>query len=144
MEHAVEVPVLVEIPREECLRLLRTHGVGRFAAARPGGAPLVVPVNYLLDGDVVVFRSGRGSKLNALFGRPVSFQVDQIDPFRHTGWSVLVTGWGYEASHWETSHLELVTWAPGERGHWVRIVPEAVTGRRIQFPDLFVDPRGYL
>ena len=144
MHDVVDEPVLDELSRAECLELLAGHGVGRIAVATPGASPLIAPVNYLLDGDVVVFRSGPGSKLRALRGTPVSFQLDEIDETRHTGWSVLVKGAAYEATRWETDHLDLPTWAPGDRGHWVRVVPAVITGRRLRVPGRFVDLGGYL
>lgn len=144
MNHVADGPALDELAQEECLRLLGTHGVGRIAVATPGAAPFVVPVNYLLDGEAVVFRSGPGSKLRELRGTPVSFQVDEIDPLHRTGWSVLVRGWAYQTTRWEIDHLNLEAWAPGDKGHWVRIVPEAKSGRRIQHPEQPVDLGGYL
>jgi len=136
--------LLVELSRDECLELLKGHRIGRFAVAVPDAAPMVVPVNYLLDGDVVVFRSGTGTKLRALRGTPVSFQIDEIDQVHQTGWSVLVRGRAYEATRWETEHLVLPTWAPGDRERWVRISADAITGRRITQADQFTDLGGYL
>lgn len=144
MTNAVEGPSLVAMSHEQCVDLLKAHTVGRIAVAAPGASPLVVPVNYLVDGEVVVFRSGRGSKLRSLRGTPVSFQIDQIDPLQHTGWSVLVRGRAYEATRWETDHLQLEPWAPGDKGHWVRIVPDSISGRRLTRDDRFVDLGGYL
>jgi len=131
----VNVPLLDELSREDCLALLGLHRVGRLAVAVADSSPLVVPVNYLLDGEVVVFRSGVGSKLQALRGTPVSFQLDEFDEAHRSGWSVLVRGSAYEATHWESEHLILPTWAPGDKGHWIRIVPTAISGRRIRLPD---------
>lgn len=144
MERNGQLPALEEIPREECLALLAGLGVGRLAVAVPGAPPLVVPVNYVLDGEAVVFRSGVGAKLRALRGTPVSFEVDEIDLVRHTGWSVLVRGWAYETTRWEIEHLELQPWVATDREHWVRIVPETISGRRILLPDQFADLGGYL
>lgn len=144
MSNAVEVPSLEELERDECLRLLRDHAMGRFAVAAPGAAPVVVPVNYVLDGEVVVFRTATGSKLRLLRGLPVSFELDEIDPVRHTGWSILVRGMAYEGSRWETEHLALEAWAPGDKDHWIRIVPDVITGRRILLAERSVDLGGYL
>jgi hypothetical protein len=30
-----------------------------------------------------------------------------------------------------TKGTGLTTWAPGEHGHWVRLIPQAISGRRI-------------
>lgn len=144
MERAGETATMVDLSREECLALLGAHSVGRLAVAAPGAAPLVVPVNYLLDGEVVVFRTGPGSKLRMLRGTPVSFQLDDVDPARRTGWSVLVRGRAYEATRWETEHLRLDPWAPGSRGHWIRVVADTVSGRRLRGPASLVDLGGYL
>lgn len=118
--------------------------MGRIAVATPGASHLVLPVNYLLDGEGVFFRSGAGSMLLAMRGTPVSFQLDEFDELHHTGWSVLVRGAAYEATAWEVDHLELAAWAPGDKNHWIRIIPAAITGRRIGLPDAFVDLGGYL
>lgn len=135
---------LEEIPRHECLELLASQPIGRVAVASPGSAPLVVPVNYLLDGEVVVFRSDIGAKLHAL-RHPVSFQVDCVDAIHRTGWSVLIRGTAYEATHWEVDHLHLESWAGDDKQHWVRVVPDVITGRRIRRPEqLAFDSRGYL
>ena len=137
---------LMEISEEECFRLLATQPVGRLAVAPPEGPPLVVPVNYFLDKKAIVFRSSPGLKVRLLRQAPVSFQVDNIDLYHHSGWTVLVHGVAYEASHWETDHVELASWAGGDKRTWVRIVPTAVTGRRLLPAELEwpTDGRGYL
>lgn len=135
---------LEEIQKDECLQLLRAMAVGRIAVAMPGEAPLVVPVNYVVDGETVVFRSDEGSKVAALRVGPVAFETDFVDPVRRTGWSVLVRGVAYEATQWEIEHVGLESWVSGPKAHWVRIVPESITGRRIRVSDVALDSRGYL
>ena len=125
---------LEELSHEECMQLVKSRSVGRIAVGRDRRAPLVVPVNYIIDGDAIVFRTDPGTKLDALRHEPVSFQVDAIDPFHRTGWSVLVEGEAYEAVHWEVDHLVVDAWAGGQKRHWVRIRPTAVRGRRIRLP----------
>ena len=135
---------LVELARDECLVLLRSFTVGRVAIALPSGSVLVVPVNYIVDGDAIVFRSDPGEKLEQLNGTQASFQIDFIDPVHHTGWSVLVQGTAHRASATEVEHLAVDSWAGGEKPHWVRVVPHAITGRRLAAPSLPLDLRGYL
>jgi nitroimidazol reductase NimA-like FMN-containing flavoprotein (pyridoxamine 5'-phosphate oxidase superfamily) len=138
---------LSEISRDECFELLAGHPVGRVAMAVEGDGPLVVPVNFILDGEAIVFRSDPGMKVRLLRQGPaVSFQVDQVDWYHHTGWSVLARGVAYEATHWEVEHLALEPWAEGDKGHWVRIVVRDVTGRRLERGELSWpgDDRGYL
>ena len=144
MEHTTEESVLEELSREECLKLVGQRRVGRLAVSVPGASPLVVPVNYVLDGEAIVFRSAPGSKLRSLRGSPVSFQVDEVDSIRCTGWSVLIRGRAYETTRWETDHVDLETWAPGDKTHWVRILPDAISGRQIKAGDGFLDLGGYL
>ena len=125
---------LDELDHDECLHLVSSLSVGRVAVAAEGAPPLVVPVNYVLDGEVIVFRSGAGSKLHALRDEPISFQVDLIDPVHHTGWSVLIRGIAYEAAAREVAHLKIEPWPPGAKHHWIRLLPTSVTGRRIRPP----------
>ena len=135
-------PEVEEIPREECVALLRGMVIGRIAVTLPDEPPFVVPVNYVLDDEVVVFRSDAGIKLARLQGHPASFQVDFIDPFHRTGWSVLVQGVAREVTHAEVDHLSLASWAGATR-HWVRLVPASITGRRIVLPEIEIETRGY-
>ncbi len=139
-----EGPNLEEITREECFRLVASLSIGRVAVARNDEPPLVVPVNYVLDGEAIVFRSDPGTKLFALRHKPISFQVDFVDPFHRAGWSVLMQGIAYEAISREVEHLKVESWAGGAKQHWVRFVPSVVTGRRIRLPEIEINARGYL
>ncbi len=84
----------------------------------------------------VVFRTEEGKKLDAAVrGRFVAFEVDTVDPEWRRGWSVVIRGWAEEVT--DPDELEqvrarpLTSWAPGTRGHYVRIRPEVISGRRI-------------
>lgn len=136
---------LEELTPAECFSLLARQSVGRVAVVTADDdAPLVVPVNYAMDGEAVVFRSGHGTKLAQLRHHRVSFEIDDIDPFHRAGWSVLVRGHAHEATEWEVAHVDVHPWAPGDKTRWVRIEPDTVTGRRIQLPDFVADRRGYV
>ncbi len=135
---------LEELERDECLVLLRSFTVGRVAIVTASGSVLVVPVNYVVDGEAIVFRSDAGEKLEHLDERPASFQIDFIDSYHRAGWSVLVQGVAYHASPSEVEHLDIVSWAGRDKSHWVRVVPARITGRRLVPPDLPLDVRGYL
>ncbi|GIU85933.1 MAG: hypothetical protein KatS3mg009_0448 [Acidimicrobiia bacterium] len=128
---------LEELGRDECLALLARHHLGRLAVV-VGGRPLVFPVNYCLDGDRVVFRTDAGTKLHGALGGPVAFEIDGVDGLYHGGWSVLVVGEAEEvadgAERDRLARLPLGLWAGGDRSHWVRIRPAAVTGRRLRTP----------
>lgn len=140
-------PVIEELDRQECLRLLATQSVGRVAVGKPGWAPHVVPVNYVLLRDSIVFRSDQGTKLHLLLTEPISFEVDFVDSFHRAGWSVLVQGLAYQLSSWEieVEDLHVEPFAPGKKDYWARLVPQSITGRRIGLPGAApFDPRGYL
>jgi nitroimidazol reductase NimA-like FMN-containing flavoprotein (pyridoxamine 5'-phosphate oxidase superfamily) len=135
---------LEELTREECMRLVAQHSIGRLAYAVPGTPPVVLPLNYVVDEDIIVFRSDPGTKLDMASRVSVSFQVDSYDPAHRTGWSVLIRGIAVEADGAELAHLHLEPWAGGDKEHWVRVLPFEVSGRRILLGDVVVDERGYL
>lgn len=126
---------LTVMDEAECLGLLAKCRVGRVAVSI-GAVPAVFPVNFaLLDGHIV-FRTGTGTKLDAAMRNSVvAFEVDDVDPLYHEGWSVLVVGVADEL-HDESMvrralDLPLAVWAPGARDHVVCLRPEFVSGRRI-------------
>ncbi|MFD0533894.1 pyridoxamine 5'-phosphate oxidase family protein [Actinomadura luteofluorescens] len=49
-------PVLEELDRAECMKLLSGGSIGRVAFD-DGEGPTVVPVNYAVEGDSVIFRT---------------------------------------------------------------------------------------
>ena len=127
---------LEELTAAECLRLLATVPVGRVAYTRQA-MPAVEPVNFALDGGVIVFRTDRGGKLAAAVRRAVvAFQADELDPVTRSGWSVTVVGLSEEVTApgevARLGRLGLEAWAPGSRDHFIRVTPEAVTGRRLR------------
>jgi uncharacterized protein len=123
--------------RDECLELLSTASLGRIGLSA-GALPLVLPVNFCVDGDRIVLRTGPGTKLEAATRNAVvSFEVDEIDPLFHAGWSVVVTGVAAplesEAELAHARRLPLLPWAsPGDR--FVAVSLEDVSGRRIGPP----------
>jgi nitroimidazol reductase NimA-like FMN-containing flavoprotein (pyridoxamine 5'-phosphate oxidase superfamily) len=124
-------PWVEELDEAECLDLLAGESVGRLAVVVRQGAPLVVPVNFVVDGRSVVFRSGYGAKLRGAVAHPASFQVDSFDPATRTGWSVLAKGRAREVLQREIAHLPLDPWVPDGRLHCVRLDIEVLTGRRL-------------
>ena len=126
---------LEQLDRGEAFRLLATTPIGRVAIGT-GGAPIVLPVNFVVAGDAVVLRTGAGEILAAaVHHQMVAFEADGWDVLSRTGWSVLLTGVAKEVTRpselAEVERLPLQPWAPGLKGHVVRIRPDAVTGRRI-------------
>jgi len=131
-----------EISHSECLELLRTSAVGRVAGT-VDGHPFVLPVNYAVDGDHVVFKTAAGTKLSGSTFARVAFEIDGFDAESRTGWSVVVEGVATDISDMVDSGsarlraLDLQPWFPGEKTHWVAIQPESITGRRVsrEVPD---------
>jgi len=129
---------ILELTREECLRLLAENSFGRLAVNTGRGVPVIRPVNYVFyeASQSVVFRTALGSKFHALIhSTNAAFEIDGTDPQSRTGWSVIIVGVTEEVTNpIDVRHLEdlgLETWAPGERRHWVRIRAWTVSGRRI-------------
>lgn len=129
-------PRLVELSATECLALLRDAAVGRVGTSADA-LPVVLPVNFVLDDDTVVFRTVPGTKLDAaVAGRVVAFEVDGSDPAHEVGWSVLIRGIAREVTDADelarVRALPLRSWARhGDSDRYVRIQAELVTGRRV-------------
>jgi nitroimidazol reductase NimA-like FMN-containing flavoprotein (pyridoxamine 5'-phosphate oxidase superfamily) len=136
----VQEPLVGELEtlgRGECLGLLATASIGRVGLL-VDGRPEILPVNYGLDGDNVLFRTAEGTVLTQASMAVVAFEVDRLDEANHSGWSVLVQGVAHDIgdaidhTSERLRRLTLVTWAPGTRQRWVRISPQKITGRRIR------------
>jgi nitroimidazol reductase NimA-like FMN-containing flavoprotein (pyridoxamine 5'-phosphate oxidase superfamily) len=120
----------------DCFLLLKSVPVGRIGFGARGEV-VMLPVNFMVDGQDVVFRTGAGSKLSAIeVGQYVGFEADSYDTAAVTGWSVVVNGLAEvvddeeEAARLDT--LGLSSWGGGPSGRvWVRIRPSSITGRRI-------------
>jgi len=125
---------LEALPLEVCLRLLESVPVGRVSFCTDGEV-VTLPVNHVVDGQDVVFRTDRGSKLSAADRRDhVAFEADDYDPRTRTGWSVLVKGRAEvvreDAEIQRLSRLGLYPWVTAvDRPFWIRIRPISVTGR---------------
>jgi nitroimidazol reductase NimA-like FMN-containing flavoprotein (pyridoxamine 5'-phosphate oxidase superfamily) len=116
---------------------LASDEIGRLAVVA-GNTAIVLPVNYALDGETVVFRTDPGTKLDHGPRARASFEVDSFDRDRRTGWSVVATGRLEEVTPYDAATYERVRrlpvdpWAGGDKAHWMRLVPDRVTGRRIR------------
>jgi nitroimidazol reductase NimA-like FMN-containing flavoprotein (pyridoxamine 5'-phosphate oxidase superfamily) len=121
------------LDRAECLRLLDGTGVGRIAVTS-GALPVVLPVDYAMDGDAIVVETGRGTTLGfATTGTVVAFEVDNLHEYGHSGWTVMVTGVAEEIA--DQHELERCRGLLPDRGdtveeRFVRISSELVSGRR--------------
>ncbi len=127
--------LMQELTEDECWTKLRRRTVGRLAVS-VAGKPDIFPVNYRLDGRTIVVKTAPGFKLAAVtLGPDVAFEVDQLDEAERSGWSVVVHGVASEIERMEelldADDLELSPWAGGEKARYIRIQPEAISGRSI-------------
>jgi hypothetical protein len=121
------------------LDLAATVPVGRILYSR-FALPAIFVVNFKLDGRDPVFRTRKGQMFGAGVAETVvAFEVDRIDETAHEGWYVtflgrakLITSTAEQA---RLAGLGITPWAPGDRGFYIKIVTERVTGRRIPSHD---------
>ena len=124
---------LIELTTQECWELLASRPVGRIAYD-DGEGPVVLPVNHLVCDRTIRFRTAPHSTLaRHVHGHRVAFQLDDVEEFHTSGWSVLVRG---RAS---LADIDLrgggddapMPWVEGNRPLIVEITPSEVTGRRL-------------
>jgi nitroimidazol reductase NimA-like FMN-containing flavoprotein (pyridoxamine 5'-phosphate oxidase superfamily) len=132
----VNGPVLAQLSRDECLRLMGSVPVGRIVYTRQA-LPAVELVSFALDGGDIVIAAVAGGRLAAATrGAVVAFEADSVDVAGRAGWSVTVVGHATAVTDDEEigrlEQLPLTPWAPGKRDHFVRISSSIVNGRRIE------------
>jgi nitroimidazol reductase NimA-like FMN-containing flavoprotein (pyridoxamine 5'-phosphate oxidase superfamily) len=126
---------LERLTHEECLALLAQDEIGRLVFA-VGGTAEIFPVNYVLDGEAIVFRTDPGTKLAKGPSARVTFEIDAFDRSARSGWSVLAFGRLEEVTRFDTralTHVRLLgvePWA-GDKQHWMRLLIERTSGRRL-------------
>ena len=141
-EH-VDRPTLEDISEAECMELLAAAPVGRLGFVTEHGEPLILPVNFIMDGGEVAFRTTVGTKLDVaerLAGAIVVFEIDDYTAADRTGWSVVVKGTMEPVVDIvRATHLDRVgheVWSDDvARNRWVTILPTQVTGRRVVKPN---------
>ncbi|MFC5994360.1 pyridoxamine 5'-phosphate oxidase family protein [Pseudonocardia hispaniensis] len=134
---------LVPLDRAECLSLLLKSGVGRVVFT-DAAMPAAHPVNYVLDGEEILFRTAEGRTLTATNQAVVAFEIDQLDPVTRTGWSVLGVGQAYEVTDLDRlaalDGRAPVAWAPARTPHLIAVPLQRLTGRRLR-PIADAEPR---
>jgi nitroimidazol reductase NimA-like FMN-containing flavoprotein (pyridoxamine 5'-phosphate oxidase superfamily) len=135
-ETAVGWPVIIKLTPAECRRLIAAGGVGRIAFCTASG-PAVLPVNFAVVAGTIVIRTGEGTLIDGHAETQVAFQADRIDEALCQGWSVLVRGQAHRVTHPAELHrmqreAAVLPWAGDDRELYVRIIPDQITGRRIE------------
>jgi len=128
-----------ELNNDECERLLRSGVVGRAAVGTPSG-PHIVPVNYSVVDDMIVFRTTPYSVLGTYgLNAQMAFEVDSVDHEYWSGWSVLARGRSEPVADADEVQRINRSWAPhpwasGQRNLYVALPWAELTGRRLGLP----------
>jgi nitroimidazol reductase NimA-like FMN-containing flavoprotein (pyridoxamine 5'-phosphate oxidase superfamily) len=136
--------VAEELDAAECLRLVAGQQIGRVAYNGRSG-PMVLPVNYRLFEDSIVFRTAQGSAMDedlttgiADAEYLIAFEIDELDPGRREGWSVLIHGSAHhvtdEDERSSVAQAGVTPWVGGVQDLYMRIRPAHIGGRRITHP----------
>lgn len=125
---------MTRMTRPQCLEFIREHTVGRIAVT-DRALPAIMPVNYTLSGDTIVFRTSTSGLLaRACNGSVVAFQVDELSDDGSSGCSVLIVGvasllTGSRSS--PTTALGLRSAMGEDRDQYVAVTMTRVSGRRV-------------
>jgi nitroimidazol reductase NimA-like FMN-containing flavoprotein (pyridoxamine 5'-phosphate oxidase superfamily) len=126
-----------ELDERTCRTLLAGAEVGRVAVCTATG-PMILPVNYVVDGVSVVFRTAPYGVLGRhAWQERIAFEVDHVDVPGRAGWSVVATGRGVLVE--DPDELAVLrafkdpqSWAPGSRLLYIRLAWDQLTGRRVR------------
>jgi nitroimidazol reductase NimA-like FMN-containing flavoprotein (pyridoxamine 5'-phosphate oxidase superfamily) len=133
----VQARQALELTEAESWQLLQSVSLGRIVFTRHA-MPAIRPVNHLVDDKMIVIRSHLGSAIitraSADDGTVVAYEADEIDPVRHTGWSVIATGMAklIRESAAITRYQQLLEpWAAGQMDYVISIKPQIITCVRL-------------
>jgi uncharacterized protein len=122
--------IITELDTEECWRLLRSHELARLAFRLVDEVHLV-PINYAVDHDTLLFRSAEGEKLlGVVMHGEVVLEIDEHDDERAR--SVIVRGKARlleEDEAHRADNIALRPWVGTLKYNVVEIVPREITGR---------------
>jgi nitroimidazol reductase NimA-like FMN-containing flavoprotein (pyridoxamine 5'-phosphate oxidase superfamily) len=123
------------LPEGECWDLLKSVALGRLVTS-VDGRPEIFPVNFVVQRRTVLFRTAEGTKLiSAAINNHVVFEADEHDVAE--GWSVIVKGVARtlrtDEQIEEAERAGLLSWTAPAKTHYVRVIPEIITGRRFRF-----------
>ncbi|MFW6090542.1 MAG: pyridoxamine 5'-phosphate oxidase family protein [Actinomycetota bacterium] len=122
------------LDEDTCWKLFDSADYVRIAVV-VGDDLEIFPINTVVDGRTVVFRTAEGTKLAAvtISGRVV-LEADGYDAAQAEVWSVVIKG---DAERLESFHdidraeqLPLQEWTGHPKQWFVRVYPTQITGRR--------------
>jgi hypothetical protein len=115
----------------DCWELLQTETIGRVVT-EVNGEIEIFPVNYVVEGDGILFRTNAGRKATGVLVGETVFEVDSVDRQAKAGWSVIVRGEARDITAYDgPSRSNSVTPWTGPKDFLVRINPRSITGRRV-------------
>jgi len=119
----------------ECRLLLEQTTLGRLGFASQS-LPVVLPVNYVVDGDRLLFATEASSIVAAaITGSVACLEIDDHDGLSHSGWSVLVTGQLREVDEDDALDVErrrpLPMWREMPAPHLLELSMDMISGRRL-------------
>lgn len=134
MQNDTSGPQTEVLSVHDCWKYLRSASVGRVAVTTAGG-PEIFPVNYVPDSGTVIFRTGTGTKLDALLGgSSLALEADGLNAYGTIAWSVIIKGTASivdsQEEFQEAADAGLSPWEAGSKDHLVRVTPSEVSGRR--------------
>ncbi|VEG58349.1 flavin-nucleotide-binding protein [Mycolicibacterium aurum] len=129
-----DAPV-TELTETESWGLLGGVSLGRLVTTVNGWTE-IFPVNFVVQRNTVLFRTAEGTKLlTAALNEYVVFEAD--DHNTAEGWSVILRGkarlLATSAEIADARRAGLYPWIATQKERFVRITPQAVTGRRFRF-----------
>lgn len=126
---------VAEVSEDECWEFLRRRPFGRLAYHLAGEVS-IAPINVVVDGSRLVFRTGEGSKLLGMhMSDDVAYETDEVSGDVAT--SVVVRGRPRVLSGEEEERAEslpLAPWSPTWKSTFVEVQVGEITGRRFRLP----------
>lgn len=122
-----------ELTYQECRSFLASGEMGRVAVSTPLG-PRIIPVNYTVADNSIIFRTTPYSLLGTYARNAnLAFEVDQIDA-QHRGWSVVAVGRANMVEDIDELHEIRAEWDPkpwvgGTRLTYFRMPWSELSGR---------------
>lgn len=130
----------IDLTEEECWSLLGGVSLGRIVFTKRA-MPAIRPVNHIVDDHTIIIRTHLGASIvhraaeeDEGSGAVVCYEADALDPVRHTGWSVIVTGLARlvtDPARAADYSQKLEPWVKGEMDQVVSIEPRFVSGIRL-------------
>jgi uncharacterized protein len=123
------------LSESESWNLLASVTLGRLVTS-VDGQPEIFPVNFVVQRRTLLIRTAEGRKLvSAAINNRVVFEVDDHNVAE--GWSVIVKGTARtlrtDDELEEAERAQLLPWTATAKQHYVRVMPQSVTGRRFRF-----------